>query len=418
MVHLINLQDENYENDLKKFLNNYKNHTILIDNQWNSILSFFPENFINIDKEYELNISHLFQTCVFLQQSVKYFSLSDLVKYTISREEINGSRVFDILQNIPEKHITFNSYFSSNLNIEISGLNNQLKTKTDNLIPFINFSEFGGILKKQCPGIFILILGSKILSSSFFFSEFVEVFGYQHEYPILENKFFNNFNSFKDFMKAINYSDLFSTLEQQESFQSAFNFLKNKFYITNFETIPYVVFKKDKVFCHSALIFQQSESQNTNYFYINELKIKSEEPKKREITLDGKGAELFQTSYDFYMQHVLKLKRKSINSLIIKHLNGILVNNDPINFSLISDNQSILEFINLLKTSCEISGNKILYKNSRLFIAFSSYEINRIKMHGRSLGLSKIYIANFKKFLIEEFFLRKSKLKKEVKVVY
>jgi hypothetical protein len=413
MLYHFQYSDEQLLEKLNKISESF---LIIGDNQLNKISHNL--NFVNVDQLYPLNFEHLLCTGDYLQKKVKYFKLADMVKYAVSRDDIIGSRANTITHNtLPDRNIYFNSYFKTNNTIEISGNNNRIYTD-QNTDLFVNNIEFSGLLQKHCPKMFILLLGAKILSSSFFFNEFIEVFGYSFEYAITNNRYFNNFQEFKQFTTAISYSDFFTTLNQQESYIDAIHYLKTKLMIVDIESIPYIVLQSDRIFCETAKILHKRDNQNCNSYFFEELNIKYTEPFERIIKLDGEKSELYQTGYDFYMQHILKLKRKSINALIIKNLYGYIIHQHPINQGLIFNKEASEIFANNVKNCSEISGEKIFHKNCLLFIAMSNYEINRIKTYARSKELKKIFVANFKSFEIQEFNLRKSKNKNVVIVKY
>lgn len=411
------MDDSAYEQKWREIINNYKDFLFLIDHQAAAVFSS-TEQMTNVDTLLPLKATHLVSTGAYLQQKVKYFSLTDVIKSSISRTDIQCSRAYEIQQLLDKKTIVINSQVKHDFVIEIIGKNQAAYEEDWEWTPYVSFQEFAQMLKKYCPGLFSVLLGSKILSSSFFFSEFIDVFGYEGELSILKDKFFQSFNSFKAFANSIQYSAIFTTFEQQNSFEESVIYLSNKLHVECFEPIPYVVFQKDNLFCNKALLFHDYDNQNTNFFTKNIIEVVYKTPFKRELLLDGQHAEMYQSAYDFYMYHVLKLKRKSINALIIKNIYNSLIDAAPIDKNLILNNEVIEVFINKLRCVCEFSDRHIIYKKNELFLAFTSYEVNKIKTYARSKNFQKIHIANLKTFSIDEINLRSPKKRDKIKVIY
>ena len=430
---------------LKDILNNFKIKYIFASQE---VLSYIPEDYkifkttqnnineikkeiqiteynklvININDFLNLQMNHIISSAIFLEQNVKYFSMSDIIKNCLLKPDIIGSFAYD-LYNFAQKDIDSNSLcinlpIKSTHSMNIIGNNKKTDNKNKDFEYFLSFDEFFPFLNKHNHSNFKLILGAKILSSSFFLNEFIDMFGYVFEIPMISNSYFNNFNDLKNFMSAIGYIDFFSSMESQSSFSNAIIYLKNKFQILEYQLIPYVVFKQEQLFCNKAIIFQENENLNSNMYFIEDTIINQQDPFERIITLEGEKSGLFSSLYEFYMQEILGFKRKSINSLIIKNLYDAVTSNSEINKSLLLNYESIEFFIEKIKKCVEIVDNKLFHKHIIMFFALSHYQVNRIKTYARNKLIYHIYVANFKTFTIEEYKMRKSYLKKQVILKY
>lgn len=379
-----------------------KINILLVDNQWDKIIqSISNKNLIdmeskslktiNIDHHCPFSFRHLYSTLDFLVDRVTYFSLEDLVRYAIIRDDIPGSRAHEIKAQYKNSYV-FNSYQKTHHKINFIG--NNLLNPSISPDPYVTFKEFLTIIKEKNLLLFRILTFEKIKKSSFFLSEFFDFFDINNtlKFPFSKNVFFNNFMDFINFSKE-------TGIDLTEF--NAFN------YSVSDEKLPYVVFIQEGIFCYQARIFGNHEI-NSHMYDIENCNINSFEPFKRKIRLPGDRANLFSSTFDYYMQDVLKLKRKSINSIKIQKTYQI-ISGDLDDCYLL--HKSHYFFINKIKVN---KWNEL----PDFFIGFSDYEINRIKSYARSKDIKKIFVANFKTFELEEYNIKKSRKRHSVIVTY
>lgn len=404
--------------NFKKFLTKYNITTIVCESQSYKLFNNYSNEIINITDKQKINMNVLIQCANILCKKVKYFSLSDLLKTALFNQEISEFNQ-NILSQLNHKCIAVNLPVKHIYSLYLNGSNQQQKSKIENTIPYVNFEEFFYLLKTQSYDNFSLLLGAKILTSSFFLSEFIDMFGYNHSFTINKNIFFQDFTQLKNFMQSIEYSDFFNTFEKQDSYEDAIIYLQNRLQIRDFSAFPKVVFRYDNNFCLNGQVFSDIENINCENFIHSTLHIKTNIPLTRHLSIPIPNNEIiFDNAYDFYMNNVLGYKKKSITSIKLKNLYNCFLYQEPINNSLIFHSDAIIKFLNKIKPQIVITNNKIYYNNIRLFFSLSSYQTKKLKIFAKNKNLFHIFIANFTNYNIEEYRLRKSNIKKLLKFSY
>jgi hypothetical protein len=405
---------------LLQFLHNKKKHTLLIDSQF--LLENFPMKCKNISHEYKISIYNLLFVSMDLRNRVKYFSFADVLKNNYFNIKCPDSIAYKINTYCSPETILFNGYIGNkagdNLYIKTLERESCAMSSINSNTYFLNINEMVSFLSNKYFSLYFSIICSKILSSSFFLSEVLSICSIESSYALLHNKFFNNLEEFKSFCRGIDLKCFLLHLKEFSNFLDAFIYVNDCFFLNIPEEISEnLILETENIYCADGCVFSLDNKNISKYFYQSS-EIKYKTPEKRIMTLSGEGYELYSNAYDFYMHHILKFKRKSLHSLMLKNIYDVFLLNKELDGNLIKNNASIALFLDKLKPHIKIDNKNIIYKDKVLFFAFKQYEIDKIKKIARNKNLSCIYVANLNNFLMEEIELKAFRKKKLVVLKY
>jgi len=398
-----------------------------------------------VSKEVEYEVSKDFKSKEVeyeVSKEVEYAVSKDIehgkskdIKHEVSKEVKYGkSKDIECVASTEVEYVVSKDFKSKGVEIVSKDVKFEELTKLEidqeivEVVPFITFKEYGNLMRKEVFLEYFSLIGAKILSSSFFLHEFLDFWPYFSEYPLTQNRFFNNLQEAKDFFSEISYEDEdFYKLPSFEDFSSALEFLKSYKKITKFSSLPYAVFKKDNIFCYSGISTSDHSHSlchslcNSLFLEINSINVNSElnfQHRKRELCLfpdsfSEAKVEDYSNFYDFYMHGVLKLHKKSIGNLFLRNIYMFFLNKR--NFLPFSS-----PFLEKLKTECIIKNNKIFHDNFQVFFSQSNWDSKKIQKFSKSKNISKFYIANIEKNQLELYYSNYSytSIEKPIQITY
>lgn len=345
----------NYQNFLFPYLNNL-NYSII---------------------EYGPKVEHLINTFNWLLKNVTYFSMSQLLEYSWTRiDMMNGDEAVQTYQLFLKKVIcNFENplFFGSALTphyVSITGKSlvrviNDYAEKTMEKKFMFNYKEAMSYFALKNPKIYYSFLYNKIINSSFFLYEAMELFYIPANFPFKKYNYFPSFNYFYNVLDSLglelihkkseyilNIIDLYSY--KTLSINDETWVLKNDFY-------PVVeVFEEERVNAMDAFTYRISAFPLA--------------AKPRQINLKVVGP-----AYPYYMHKILKFQSKSnlfLKMLYEKKLELLWQKN------LIKE--KLFQDLSLLTRE-----RKKFYKNG-FPVFLMDYNENNIKSYARKHNLKKI----------------------------
>ena len=343
---------------------------------------FFPNSLV-LEDNLSLDESFFLETGKYLSTNVQYFSMNQLIKYSLFKT------------NFPQSY--FGQCKSNNLKLfdfPGSGINFDFKPqlvdeKTNLFLNFVSPDKPAYFFKKSNSNLYNSLLGAKIASSSFFLFEWFE---FSNTMPYLsENIFFSSWQKWEAWKNSLNIN---CTL-QESSFENTFNNLYKK------ETVK-IDFVPIHHSCFYPMAIGWSEDIRSLVLYKEKLQIQHKEPFKRTIELDLIN-QFYEDNFQFYMQEVLKLHVSKAKTILLQNY-----------IEKLKNNQFSTSFLTSLTNLITFKDNKTFYKEKRCFFFWKN--ITGVKTKARKENLTSFFAISVEKETIEEIWIRK--LNKKFLLVY
>ncbi len=393
-------------------INILKNKKLLIDS---NILTFIKSHMNTINYEYvvydHLHVLNKYNILSVINAlKVQYFSISQLVKYNLCNPQIEGSianHVKQFIQQYPD-HCIINNYFRTDNQISIISktvkhLNQTINDKIDeNIIVehvldkpvekyYITSEQIEFHLSQQYYNFYKSILGAKILYSSFFLSELINFDPLISQVNISKDIFFQKFSNFQLFAQDLDLNYTLKIFKQYNCYEKALEDVIKHFDLQWKPFKPNFILSINNFYLRQANIYKLNKNLNVDQYYLKTIKIKTKTIKKRTVKLNIQN---YGDKKFFYMNKILGLSAKSLQSVILENIYDFIFNNKVNHFLL--NNNNLLKYLAELKNKITIVNKIVFLDHYPTFFYFSTYNLEKIKMFLRKKKIFKTYIINCK----------------------